>query len=71
LGLALGEGFAVAGLWVATTFPYMLGWSVELHVPIMFVSGICVVAALSCGLAALVPGRRAARLQPAAALRQE
>jgi len=71
LTLALAEGFAIAALWVATTFAYLLGWSVELHVPVMLVSGICVITALSCGAAALLPGRRAARLHPAAALRQE
>ncbi|MEO8602891.1 MAG: FtsX-like permease family protein [bacterium] len=69
--LALGEGFAIAALWVATIFPYMLGWSVDLHIPILPLMAVCVVTAVCCGIAALVPGRRAARLQPAAALRQE
>lgn len=71
LALALGEGFAIATLWVRTTFPYLLGWSVDLFVPAQLLLIICLVTVASCSLAALFPGRRAARLRPALALREE
>jgi putative ABC transport system permease protein len=71
LALALGEGFAIATLWVRTTFPNLLGWSVDLFVPVQLMLIICLATVASCSLAALFPGRRAARLQPALALREE
>ncbi len=71
LVLATLLGSAIALLWVRTTVPLLLGWIVDLHVPVGVVLGIVVTTAVSCTLAALLPARRAARLEPAAALRWE
>lgn len=69
--LAAAEGGAMALLWVRDTVPLLLGWIVDLHVPVGFLVAIAVSTAASCALAALLPARRAARLEPAAALRWE
>lgn len=69
--LAAVQGGGMALLWVRTTIPLLLGWIVDLHVPIGFLLVITVATAASCALAAVVPARRAARLEPAAALRWE
>jgi putative ABC transport system permease protein len=69
--LAAAEGGAMALLWVRGTVPLLLGWIVDLHVPSGFLAAIAFSTAASCALAALVPARRAARLEPAAALRWE
>jgi ABC-type lipoprotein release transport system permease subunit len=69
--LALAQGLAIGALWVYTTIPSLLGWVIDLRIPPWFVAFICVATWLICGLAAVVPGRRAARLEPAVALRWE
>lgn len=69
--LAAAEGGALALLWVRGTVPLLLGWIVTLHVPVGFLLAIALATAASCALAALLPARRAARLEPAAALRWE
>ena len=69
--LAVLQGGGMALFWVRTTVPLLLGWIVDLHVPFGFVFAIALATAVSCALAALVPARRAARLEPAAALRWE
>ena len=69
--LAAAQGGGMALLWVWTTVPLLLGWIVDLHVPVGFVCTIALATAASCVLAALVPARRAARLEPATALRWE
>ena len=71
LALAAAQGAGMALLWVRTTVPLLLGWIVDLHVPIGFLVAIALSTAVSCALAALLPARRAARLEPAAALRWE
>jgi putative ABC transport system permease protein len=71
LCLAFGEGLLIAALWVRTTIPYLLGWIVELHVPYGFLLVIVLSTVVSCAAAALLPGQRAARLEPATALREE
>jgi ABC-type lipoprotein release transport system permease subunit len=53
------------------TFPRLLGWVLELHVPVAeatATAGLVLAVAL---LAALLPARRAARLAPAVALHYE
>jgi len=69
--LAVVGGLALGAIWVEATFPYLLGWALQLHVPYGSTLGACVIALLVCTLAAVVPARRAARLDPAVALRYE
>jgi putative ABC transport system permease protein len=69
LAVALGGGLGL--LWVRTTIPLLLGWIVDLHVPAGAMIAIALATAASGALAASIPARRAARLQPAAALRWE
>jgi putative ABC transport system permease protein len=73
LGLVLAVILAsfLGVLWVQATFPYLLGWILQLHVPGRETALVTTAVILVCVLAALVPARRAARLQPATALRYE
>lgn len=69
--LALGTGVAIAALWVSATIPHLLGWVIDFHLPLPFLMATAASTLIACLLAALVPGRRAARLDPAVALRSE
>src|SRR5262249_8666180 len=71
LGMALVCGLVLGVLWVRGTFPYLVGWVLDLYIPYMELAlmGITVVAV--CVLAAIIPARYAARLEPALALRYE
>ncbi len=69
--VALVLGLVVGALWVNATIPGLLGWVIELRFPLLPVSGIFAVALASAALAALVPARRIASLDPATALRWE
>jgi putative ABC transport system permease protein len=73
LGLALASltGLALGTLWVDATFPYLLGWALELYIPYTRLVVIAMASMLVCLAAALVPARRAAHLEPAVALRYE
>lgn len=71
LGLASVAGLALGLLWVRATFPYLLGWVLEVHVPYVPLLAVAAVTAAICVVAAVVPAERAARLQPAVALRYE
>jgi putative ABC transport system permease protein len=71
LVLAAGCGFALAMFWVDATFTHLLGWSLELHVPVLQLLLASAVTLLVCILAALTPARDAARTAPALALRYE
>lgn len=71
LVLAIGAGIALGTLWVDATFPYLLGWVLELEFPMHRLLLVVMLTLLVCLMAALVPARRAAQLQPAAALRYE
>jgi putative ABC transport system permease protein len=73
LGLLLAGagGLALGVLWVKATFPYMLGWVLELHIPYAQLALLAATAIAVCAGAALLPANRAAHLDPAAALRYE
>src|SRR6266566_2906644 len=65
LGLALGA------LWIRWTFPYLLGYVLDFHLPYVQLGLIGLMTALVCAIAAVLPARGAARLEPAVALRYE
>jgi putative ABC transport system permease protein len=73
IGIALGgaAGVALGALWVKGTFPQLLGWALEFHFP--YAQGVlaAVLTLGVCVVAAALPARQAARLEPAAALRYE
>lgn len=71
LALALIEGLALAAIWTHTTIPYLLGWLIDLRLPVEVLLFVCIATLACCAVAAVIPGRRAARLQPAMALRCE
>jgi ABC-type lipoprotein release transport system permease subunit len=69
--LAIVAGFSLGTMWVRQTFPYLLGWALETHVPYGQLAVVCAATLGVCWLACLLPARRAAALEPAAALREE
>jgi putative ABC transport system permease protein len=71
LVLAWALGLALGVLWVTSTFPALLGWTLSLHVPWTECLMAGVAGMIVCMLAAYVPAARARRLDPAEALRAE
>jgi putative ABC transport system permease protein len=73
LGLivALAGGFAMGKLWVDATFPALLGWVLTPYIPFARAAIVAVVTLAVCFIAALLPSRRASRLDPVVALRYE
>ena len=71
LTLATVSGLALGRLWVDATFPALLGWVLEPHVPFQQAGLVAALTVVVCVLAALAPARRAAALEPAVALRYE
>jgi putative ABC transport system permease protein len=71
LVLAAGSGLALGTLWVDATFPALLGWVLDPHVPYQQAGEVAVLTMVVCVVAAFGPARRAAALEPAAALRYE
>jgi putative ABC transport system permease protein len=69
--LAVALGLALGVFWVHSTFPRLLGWVLDLHVPAGQLAAIGVASLGVCLVAAVVPARHAGRLAPAAALRHE
>jgi putative ABC transport system permease protein len=69
--LAVVVGFGLGTMWVRQTFPSLLGWALETHVPYAQVTLICATTLAVCWLAGLLPAHQAATLEPAAALRSE
>ena len=71
LVLAVGAGLGLGVVWVHATFPYLLGWVLELRFPwqrLLMASGAAIVVSLVAGF---LPAMHASRLEPAAALRYE
>jgi putative ABC transport system permease protein len=73
LGLMLAGtvGLALAVFWVEVQFPAILGWSIDLHVPLASVLGTAVVTLALCLAGSFLPSLRAAHLPVTAALRNE
>lgn len=73
LGLALATacGFALGALWVKETFAYIVGWTLQLYLPLRQLGILALVTIAVCVLAALLPARRAARIEVGEALRYE
>lgn len=69
--LAAATGLTLGTLWVHATFTYLLGWILALHIPATQIAVVFLSAATVCMAAALPVAHRAARLEPAAALRYE
>lgn len=71
LALACALGLGLGVLWVECTFPALLGWTLDLHVPFGSLAWLAVAAAVVCTGAAYLPAARATRLDPALALRAD
>ena len=73
VGLALGLtlGLALGTNWVETTFPSLLGWILELHLPTINLLATAVLAVFTCLLAGLVPAYRSTQVDLAEAMRDE
>jgi putative ABC transport system permease protein len=69
--LAATTALAMSALWIGAIIPGLLGWVIQLHVPFAFAAALGLGALAIAAVAALLPAQRAARLQPAAALRAD
>jgi len=69
--LAIAGGLALGTLWVRTTFPYLLGWVLQIHIPYAHAAVVALMTLAVCLGAAVIPARAAGRLEPATALRHE
>jgi putative ABC transport system permease protein len=69
--LAAGAGLGLGVLWVQSTFPYLLGYVLNLHLPWERGLGVGLLVVGISLVAALPPARRAVRLDPSEALRWE
>ena len=71
VALAVASGVGLAALWIWQTLPCLLGWVLELHLPYRELPVLAVLTVAVTGVAAMLPARRAARLEPGWALREE
>jgi len=71
LAIAAVGGLFLGALWVKITFPALLGWVFEPQIPYRMGSAMMATTLLLCVLAVLLPAQRAARMDPAAALRRD
>jgi putative ABC transport system permease protein len=71
LVIALAFGLGLGALWVEATYPYLIGWVLELHIPYEQLAIVVLMTMVVCVVAAVLPAIHAARLDPAEALRYE
>jgi putative ABC transport system permease protein len=71
LGLAVVLGLLEGWVWVNGTLPLLLGWILRLEIPYRLALLVSMLTLAGCLVSALVPARRAARLDPGTALRYE
>jgi putative ABC transport system permease protein len=71
LTLAIPTGFALGIFWVDVEFPALLGWRLDLHIPMGFLIGAAMLTMVLCLAASFGPALRAAYLSVPAALRNE
>jgi ABC-type antimicrobial peptide transport system permease subunit len=69
--LALALGCTLGALWVRTTFPALLGWTLSLRIPVGQTAVLGFAAIAVCLLSSLLPALSAVRLDPATAVRLE
>jgi putative ABC transport system permease protein len=70
-GVAVITGLALGVFWVTTQFPALLGWDLDLHIPITFIARAMVITIALCAAGSLLPALRAARRSAVEALRHE
>jgi putative ABC transport system permease protein len=73
LGLFLASltGLALGAFWVQIQFPDILGWRLDMHVPLIFILIATALTMLLCVAGSLLPALQAARLGVPQALRNE
>jgi putative ABC transport system permease protein len=71
VALALTTGLALGVVWVKATFPDLVGWVLELHMPALYFVLTAALAVGVCLVAAASPAYRSTRVQLAEALRYE
>ena len=71
VALALLGGLALGVLWVKITFPDLVGWVLELHIPTAYCLLTALLAVAVCLAAAILPAYQSMRSEPAEALRYE
>jgi len=71
LAIALGTGAALGAFWVTTEFPALVGWDLDLHVPVAFTAIAMAITLAICAGGSFLPAVRAARRSVVEALRHE